>query len=234
MYIVTGVSRGLGEAIVYELLERNEEVIGIGRHHQINHPNFSFITCDLSNRTDVVNLHIPKLAGKVTLINNAGILGEIKQLSSQDELVLGKVMEVNVISPIQLLQKVYACVEDKNDFSVVNISSGAANRAIPSWASYCASKSALNMLTETFYLEEIEKGNSPKVYAVAPGVIDTDMQQQIRSTELSDFSGRDNFREMKEANQLFSSREAAKRLLHLLDRPFDGKIKCDLREVDIA
>ena len=131
-----------------------------------------------------------------------------------------------------LAHKIYQKIENKDSFTLVNISSGAANRAIPSWAGYCASKAALNMLTESFYLEEREKGNHPKVYAVSPGVIDTDMQVQIRSSKKSDFSSVDNFIGMKEENQLFTPQEAALRLIQLLNAADFDSIFYDLRQVE--
>lgn len=231
MYIVTGVSRGLGKAIVEELIERNEKIIGIGRTHSFNHPNFSFLHCDLSDPKTIETLKFPEFQGKVTLINNAGIIGEIKRISDQTTSDLENVFNVNVVSPMHLLQRIYAKVESKNEFTLVNISSGAANRSIPSWANYCASKAALNMLTETFYLEELEKGNHPTVYAVAPGVIDTDMQVQIRSTEKQHLSSLENFVEFKNSDSLFSPKTAALRLLKLLKKPFEGQINQDLRNV---
>lgn len=232
MYIVTGVSRGLGKAIVEELLERNEKVIGIGRGHNFNHPNFSFLTCDLSQPKTIGKLNFPEFSEKVVLINNAGIIGNIKRLSDQAESDLEEVLTVNVTSAIYLLKSVYSKVKRKDFFTVINISSGAANRAIPSWAGYCASKAALNMLTETFYLEELEKGNHPTVYAIAPGVIDTDMQSQIRSSAENDFSSVNNFIEMKKNGHLFSPKSAALRLLKLLERPFKGELFQDLRNIE--
>ena len=232
MYIVTGVSRGLGKAIVEQLLERNEKVTGIGRSHGFSNPNFTFLECDLSQLEKINAIEFPVLQGKVTLINNAGILGDVKRLSDQTEFDLDKIMTINVVSPMRLTQIVYAQVESKNDFTLVNISSGAANRAIPSWAGYCASKAALNMLTETFYLEELEKGNHPKVFAVSPGVIDTDMQVQIRASKKADFSSVENFQELKDSDKLYSTKEASSRLLGLLKLPFNGDITQDLRNIE--
>lgn len=231
MYIVTGVSRGLGKAIVEELLEKNEKVIGIGRSHGFNHPNFSFLECDLASPESIEKLDFPEFKEKIVLINNAGKIGDIKRLSDQITNDLQTVLNINVTSPIYLMKKVYSKVKDKSAFSLINISSGAANRAIPSWAGYCASKAALNMLTETFYMEELEKGNNPIVYAVAPGVIDTDMQEQIRNSHQSDFSSVDNFKELKSNNSLFSPNEAAQKLLNLLEKPFQGLVFQDLRKL---
>ena len=211
MYIVTGVSRGLGATVVEKLLTEGHTVLGIGRSHSFDHPLFSFVKCDLSNTESIGSLELSIPKGPVTLINNAGIIGRVERLSHQNQLDLEEVLKVNTIAPILLLNKIYNQVSDKNEFSLVNISSGAANRAIASWAAYCASKVALNMLSETFFLEERELGFSPKVYAVAPGVIDTEMQAQIRSTDIEMFSAVDKFKELKEEGALFSPEEAAKR-----------------------
>ena len=232
MYIVTGISRGLGKAIVEQLLDSGETVLGIGRSHDFSHPNFSFLSCDFGNVDEVNNLKIELPEEPITLINNAGIIGNIQRLSDQETSDLQEVMQVNVISPMLLLQNVYSQVSDPSSFTLVNISSGAANRAIPSWANYCASKAALNMLTETFYLEEKEKENHPKVYAVAPGVIDTDMQVQIRAASDIDFSSVENFREMKASNSLYAPELAAKKLLKLLKQPFSGAVFHDLRTIE--
>lgn len=231
MIIITGVSRGLGKAIAEQYLAKGEKVYGIGRSSSILDSNFTFISCDLSNLDAVNALHFETISEPVTLINNAGIIGNIKRLSDQISIDFDEVMTVNVTSPVLLTQKIYAAIPNKNEFTLVNISSGAANRAIPSWASYCASKAALNMITETFFLEEKEKGNHPKVYAVAPGVIDTGMQAQIRGVELNDFSARDNFVAMKEDGVLFSPEEAANRLIFLLKEAYSNSVFVDLREV---
>lgn len=233
MFVVTGVSRGLGQAIVKALLEQGETVIGIGRSHQFNHPNFSFVVCDLSDLSAVKNIQLPEFKGEVTLINNAGIIGNVKRLSDQVELDLAQVLVVNTIAPAELTNVVYNSLESKADFRLVNISSGAANRTIPSWSAYCASKAALNMLTEGFLAEEKEKGNNIVAYAVSPGVIDTDMQGQIRDVDPEDFSAIENFIAFKENDELFSPEEAAKRLLALLKLPFNHEIMVDLRTIKL-
>ncbi len=228
-YIVTGVSRGLGAAIVTQLLNRGDKVIGVGRSHNFDHDLFSFIDCDLSEMKAVDEIEFPDFSDPVTLINNAGIIGEIGRMSQRKRSDLHKVLQVNTTAPTILTGKVYDRLPDKNSFTLVNISSGAANRSIPSWAAYCASKSALNMLSETFALEERELGFNPKVYAVAPGVIDTDMQGEIRASGEENFSSIQNFIDLKESDALYSSDEAANRLLSLLDKPYSGEVFYDLR-----
>jgi len=231
MYIVTGVSRGLGKGIVEELLKGKQKVIGIGRSNPFG-DSISFKTCDLSDPQAIENLEFSSFSKPVTLINNAGVIGSIGRISEQPKSDLGEVLQVNVLAPMALTRKIYAAMQNPQDFTLVNISSGAANRSIPSWASYCASKAALNRLTENFYLEEKELGHDLKVYAVAPGVIDTDMQTEIRSAAPEDFSGRDNFVRMKTEGQLYSPEDAAKRLIMLLNQPFSGDVFQDLRSLN--
>lgn len=231
MIIITGVSRGLGKAIAEHYLSKGKYVMGIGRSCDIRNPYFSFKQCDLSKLDQVNDLKFELFSGPVTLINNAGILGGIKRLSDKSSLDIHEVLTVNVSAAAILTNLVYQHSLDKDKFTLVNISSGAATSAIPSWAAYCASKAALNMLTETFYLEEKERGIELKVYAVSPGVIDTGMQVQIRETRLEDFSAVDNFIKMKENSELFSAEEAANRLVSLLDQPYAGEIFTDLRNV---
>lgn len=231
IYIVTGVSRGLGKAIAEYFLSKGESVIGVGRSHSIEREHFRFLECDLSDSSMVEALTFPAFDQAVTLINNAGIIGNIQRLSDQRSIDLANVLQVNTVAPQVLTNKIYNSLNNKEDFTLVNISSGAARRAIPSWAAYCASKAALNMLSETFYLEEQEKGNDCKVYCVAPGVIDTGMQEQIRAAGQEDFSSVGNFVALKEENKLFSPEEAARRLGALLESAYSGEIFYDLREV---
>mgnify|MGYP003654976508 FL=1 len=83
MYIITGVSKGLGKAIAELLLDKGELVTGIGRNSTIEHDNYTFQKCDLTNSLEIENLTFDLLEEAVILINNAGIIGEIKRLSDK-------------------------------------------------------------------------------------------------------------------------------------------------------
>ncbi len=229
--IITGVSRGLGKAIAETFLREGYRVIGIGRSTEISHEAFSFLKLDLENHQQVEALELPAIdAEELVLVNNAGILGEVKRISEMEVDHSSAVMQVNVVAPIQLTAKAARLCGDTIPFTLVNISSGAGKRPIPSWAAYCASKAALDLFSETFLLEERELGRKTKVYSVAPGVVDTDMQLKIRTTDAKDFSSVGNFRNMKENNELASAEEVAEKLLQLLQKPYDGKVVCSVRD----
>jgi NAD(P)-dependent dehydrogenase (short-subunit alcohol dehydrogenase family) len=70
-----------------------------------------------------------------------------------------------------------------------------------------------------------------KAYAIAPGVIDTDMQVEIRSADPEQFSGHENFVRMKEEGALLSPQESASRILAILKLPYNGTVFQDVRDV---
>lgn len=230
IWIVSGVSSGIGKALVELLLSKEEKVIGIGRSNPFE-GRIDFKHCDLSKAEEVNQLQFQFFQEEVVLVNNAGMIGEISRISQKEENDFAEVFQVNTLATINLTQLVYAAIKDKNRFHLVNISSGAANNAIPSWAAYCASKAALNMWTMCFAKEEAELGFSPKVYCVAPGVVDTKMQSQIRSTSDDNFSSLNRFVELHKNEELSSSELVAERLLSLLKQDYSGELFYDLRHV---
>jgi len=207
---ITGVSKGLGKALVEFYLKEGHHVFGIGRSHAFSHSNFQFIEQDLANLSTIdVDFQADD---EMLLINNAGVIGNIKRLSDQEHLDCQEVMTVNTIAPMILTANLLKQLPLNQKITILNISSGAATRAIPGWASYCASKAALDRFSETIYLEEKEKGRNIRVFSLAPGVIDTDMQSTIRSADAQDFSSLETFQNLKLNKELISSQEIAEKL----------------------
>jgi benzil reductase ((S)-benzoin forming) len=221
---ITGVSGGLGKALAHEFLKRGNIVVGIGRNSSIVHPDYSFLNCDLTNLQAITKIRFQGNEEGCILINNAGLVGPIKRISDQHPKDVTDVMNVNIIAPMLLCQQFLQQLSSQTRKIILNISSGAANRPIPSWATYCASKIALDRFSETILLEEQEKGREMVIYSVAPGVVNTNMQSQIRSASQNDFSSISKFSELYLRNQLQDPEEVAQRLADLLFRPFDGQV----------
>ena len=228
---ITGVSSGLGKALAESFLNEGNSVIGLGRRNNIEHPNFEFIHCDLKDPSFIEQFKfIPDEEG-CTLINNAGFLGPLKRIMDQQSNQIQEVMSVNALAPMLLCQKFLQEIPVKKRTAILNISSGAANRAIPSWSTYCASKIALDRFSESIYLEELEMSRSLKVYSIAPGVVDTPMQQAIRSASEQDFSDVAKFQGMHENKQLLAPNEVALKIVRFLALPFDGKVVHSINEL---
>jgi benzil reductase ((S)-benzoin forming) len=218
---ITGSSRGIGKALSLLLLKNGYRVVGISRSNAIKHPNFEHIALNLSDILAVNDFAFNDSADQVVLVNNAGKIGEITpvgQIANQD---IASVMNVNTIAPQILMNKFIKRFQSgKGDYHILNISSGAGKRPIPSWAAYCASKAAIDLFSETV-AEELEwkQMDNWTIHSCAPGVVDTKMQEQIRSSKEENFKMVDNFIAYKENNELYSTEYVATKLFEVIQNP---------------
>jgi len=106
---------------------------------------------------------------------------------------------------------------------VLNISSGLGRKAMASQAAYCAAKAGIDHFTRCLAMDEALKPNGAKVCALAPGVIDTDMQGQLRSASHATFPDQPRFAQLQEKGLLTSAEEAARQVLAFLHRPDFGQ-----------
>lgn len=224
---ITGISSGIGEAL-FEALSQNNEVYGIGR----SNPNkvANFLSLDLKSSKALAEFQFPSIeADELLLINNAGIIGPVKPIQNQSAVQIEDVYQVNLTAPSQLTQKFIQQFESKK-LTILNISSGAARSIIPSWSTYCASKAGLDAFTLVCQAECVEQDLDVKLYAVAPGVVDTEMQSEIRSKKEEDFSRLSNFISLKENNELVSPQRTANTLIQVLEKEKNLQTVFSLRD----
>lgn len=220
MVIVTGASSGIGKAIAEFYLAKGEYVVGISRTQEINHKNFKFVQCDLSDYQALQKLELTDYLNeddRFLLINNAGTVGAIKRAQKVELKDYYNVAVLNIVALQHLCSQFLRCNQPNK--TIVNISSGAAQRPIPSWAAYCASKAAVDMFSETLQAEIDELKGTTKVYSLAPGVVDTKMQVTIRNSNENDFSSHQKFVDLKASNALRSPNEVAELLNEWLNNP---------------
>ena len=225
VFIVTGTSRGLGKALVNELINQGNEVICIQRKAESESQSMSnIIEFDLSKIDDLailVDLIFKKIKIKmissIFLVNNAAVLDPIKPLFKFNQSEIKYNIEVNLISIIQLTSLVLNRINNVNiNKVVVNISSGAASKPIDGWTLYCVSKAAIEMFTKCVALEQERSTYPAKIISFVPGVIDTKMQENIRNTSVQDFPSVAYFTSLKDNNYLLSPETVSKRLIDLL------------------
>ena len=152
-YLITGASQGLGRALAEAILERPDtHVLGISRHATIEHPRYQHQPLDLSD-IEAVEHNLAKIfaprpdAQSLTLINNAGTLGEIGYVGELPNEHFQFVFDLNVVAPAMLMNTFLKTYEGlTTPRTILNISSGAAQRPVDGWAAYCASKAALNAI----------------------------------------------------------------------------------------
>jgi benzil reductase ((S)-benzoin forming) len=224
-FFITGTSSGLGNSLANSLLQdSNNRVIGLSRTNKIHHTNFKHFSIDFNNLKKLQTLFKDVFTDlidpeKVILVNNAGTLGDIAHVGRLDNENLQQIMNVNFTAPAMLCNeflKKYLAV-DKCSKLILNISSGAGKKATDGWGGYCASKAALDIFSEVIAVEKQKNQHDLKIFSVAPGIVDTAMQDQIRQASKDEFSRLDEFVEFKKENMLVSPDKVAEKLLYIIE-----------------
>jgi benzil reductase ((S)-benzoin forming) len=245
--IITGASRGTGLAMAEQLLDAGHDLLCISRSHNDAlglRASGKGLRCeqwpqDLTRAEAAAARLETWLAGRdagalasVTLINNAGVLPRIAPLAAIAAADLADALRVGLEAAILLTSAFLRATQTwKAQRRVLNISSGLGRRAMASQAAYCAAKAGLDHFTRCVALEEALRPNGAKFCSLAPGVIDTDMQIQLRSADASQFPDIGNFIGLKQKGALSSPSEAAARVLAFLARPdFGSHPVADVRD----
>jgi len=247
LYILTGASRGMGLAMAQQLLQAGHSVLCISRQTnaeleplaQASGAHLTQWSQDLAQGVAAserlatwLRSQKPSAWDSVNLINNAGVIPRIGPMSQADPADLGHALRVGLEAPMQLTAAFLAATDDWSaPRKVLNISSGLGRRAMASQAGYCAAKAGMDHFTRCLALEEALKPKGAKVCSLAPGVIDTDMQIQLRGAQASDFPDQAGFIQLKAGGQLTSAPDAAARILAFLARPdFGANPVADVRD----
>jgi NAD(P)-dependent dehydrogenase (short-subunit alcohol dehydrogenase family) len=239
--IVTGTSRGLGHALAQQLLDQGWRVLAIARHAAGDlsaDPADALTqwTLDLAQAESAAQ----RLAGwlatqppsRVALIHNAATLSQPAPLADSALPELAAAVRVGLEAPLLMTAAfLKATAEWHTDRRVLNVSSGLGRRAMAGSASYCAVKAGLDHLTRALALEEAARPHGARVVSLAPGVIDTDMQTQLRRADRTRFPEGARFEAMHAQGQLDSPATAAAKVLrYLLRDDFGVEPVADVRQ----
>jgi benzil reductase ((S)-benzoin forming) len=245
--IITGASRGLGAAMAVQLLKPGAHLICIARsNHKLlptlaaqNKATLEQWNIDLADSASAAQRLGQWLAGQdpaqfaqATLINNAGVLSALLPLRDANAADVSRALRVGLEAPMLLSAAFLAGTRHWSATrKLLNISSGLGRRAMASTAPYCAAKAGLDHFTRCVALEEAQQTNAALVCSLAPGVVDTSMQDQLRAADLADFPDRPSFEHLHAHGQLSSVADAARRVLAFLARPdFGNQPVADVRE----
>jgi NAD(P)-dependent dehydrogenase (short-subunit alcohol dehydrogenase family) len=224
--VVTGASRGLGAGLAERFLALGMRIAVCARHRpevgsEADGDRVLSRAADVTDATAMDGLCAAAVErfGRVDLwINNAGLLAPIGPLRDNDAAELARHLEVNVLGVFYGSRAFIRHVRERGGEGVlINISSGAARNAYAGWSAYCAGKAAVDRMSESIALEESDSGL--RVHAVAPGIIDTDMQAMIRSSTPEQFPRVQKFLDLKEKDGFSSPTFVADRMLELAFDP---------------
>lgn len=237
--IVTGASRGLGLALAQELAAPDTMLFTLART-----PNTSLEQCwvDMGGTlkqisVDLSDAHmthecanklvseLPQDAKRYLLINNAGTVHPIARADKlSDSAQIQAALQLNVSSPMLLCSAfLRATAGLAADRRILNISSGAGRSPMPGWGVYCAAKAALDHYTQVLHTEN----HGVRVASLAPGVIDTDMQANIRNVSKSDFPQLERFVALHHEGLLSAAQDTAVRILARLGQDDFGTLVLD-------
>ena len=244
--ILTGSSRGMGLAMAQQLLQTGHQLLTIARQKNGELQSLAD-TLDIPLMQMQQDLANPVAAAQalrdwllqidhsqissVTLINNAGVIPPIAPLAHSDWNAISNGLRVGLEAPMLLTSSFLQATEHwQVPRKVLNISSGMGRRAMASQATYCAAKAGMDMLSASVALDEASKPHGARICSLAPGVIDTDMQQQLRSTHQDQFPDVQRFAQLHATGSLTSPQDAAARVLAWLERSdFGTQVVADVR-----
>ena len=222
--IVTGVSRGLGEALAVAMLERGFTVLGVGRSAspRLKSKRFHLAACDLSQPALLAAAITPPLrliaAGKptsITLVNNAAVATPAGTVGHLDASAISSAFATNAAAPVVMADLFFRSFpDDAIERRIINISSGAAQSAIPGLMVYGMSKAALETLTRAIVAE----CSAPRFRCISlrPGIFETGMQAYARTRDPSEFPSAALFRGFKENGLLKDPSAVANKIVEKL------------------
>jgi len=228
VYIITGASRGLGLAMARQLSGQGHRLLTLSRrpNAELDGPGVEQWAVDLAQPADAaarLQAWVQALPrggiASLSLINNAAGLAALAPLGEVGSDDLSAALRVGLEAPMLLSSAFLRASADLVvPRKVLNISSGLGRFAMAGSAVYCAAKAGLDHLSRAVALEEAARPNGAKIVSLAPGVIDTDMQLQLRSADPQAFGERARFASLKAEGRLDSTEVAASNVLAWLER----------------
>lgn len=239
--ILTGASRGMGLGIARGLIDAGHRLLTLQRtpnpeleaRARARGLDLEQWAVDLSDPLAVAQRLGPWIAAQaargaglapLNLLNNAALLAEPGDLASADLADLSRATRASLEAPLLLTSAfLRASAGWAGPRRVLNISSGLGRFALAGAASYCAAKAGLDHFSRAVALEEAEHPQGARIVSLAPGVIDTDMQIQLRGADAERFSNRGRFEQMKASGGLDSVDTAAAKVIAWLQREDFGR-----------
>jgi benzil reductase ((S)-benzoin forming) len=235
---ITGASSGIGLALARSVPWSDSRVVGIGRRPAEGLEHLQADLADPGIWTSVgesIRSDLKAFGGdRVVFIHSAGTLDPIGFAADVDPKAYRAALMLNSVSSQVLGQQfVAAAAGIRARATLVMISSGAAQKVYPGWSAYGASKAAMDQWVRIVGAEQEIRGGV-RVFGVAPGVVDTPMQAEVRAAEQEQFPSLQRFIDLKQNDQLVAPEVVASWIWKMVDAGEDSGSIVDLRARMVA
>ena len=197
--LITGASRGIGEASAHAFAQAGANVALLARSTD----DIARIAGDIGSkaiaiaadvsRHEQIEAAVSKTAevfgGLDVLVGNAGVIDPIGHLAETDIDDWGRCIDVNLKGVMYGMRAVLPGMIAQGHGTILTVSSGAAHGPVEGWSAYCVSKAAAFMLTRTADLENRDKG--VRIMGLSPGTVATQMQRDIKASGINPVSQMD-------------------------------------------
>lgn len=234
--IITGHTRGLGRALAELYLRRGWRVLGLARGAaDMVSPNLRQMQIDLADGAALAAWLSDGLlrgfladADNILLVNNAGTVSPNAVSGRQRPSEILSAVSLNVAAPLLLANAVLAARPALVPLDILHIGSGAGRKSYAGWSVYGASKAALDHHARCLAAEHHE---NVRAACLAPGVVDTDMQAQIRASDAAAFPLKGRFVSLKNEGGLQTAADtAAKIAAYVESERFGTEAAADIRD----
>jgi benzil reductase ((S)-benzoin forming) len=234
LVFVTGGSSGIGRAMIDALPFPAERVLNFSRRAA---PGSEHVAVDLADPASWLRVAaafesaLRDFRGdRVVFVHAAGTLTPIRFAGEGDGIAYAHNVMLNSAAPQVLGDALLRALHDtKHRAELLFIGSGASKSVYEGWSGYCAGKAAVDHWVRVAGAEQARRGNRRRILCVAPGVVATAMQQEIRETPANDFPEVARFHELHDDGVLREPAAVARELWALLDRDLPNGAILDLR-----
>jgi benzil reductase ((S)-benzoin forming) len=200
------------------------DVTGYARSPGPEHPAYEHVELDLSDAAALERFVFPQLKAtydQVVLVHNAGALGQVAHTGMLKPEAIAPAVQVNLTAPLLLSN---AFVRDYGAYPasrlIVYVSTGAASSPYDGWSLYCSTKAGLDMLARVQEKEFALRAEAHPllVRAIAPGVVETAMQQTLREADPRGFSAQSKFVTLQAEGRLSHPQRVGEAYLDIIRR----------------
>ena len=237
-YLITGTSRGIGEALARKLLIQGHTVLGVSRNRpgELNSDAYHHLTYDLMDSSEIET--IMDMAVEIVdtrgfdflcLVNNAAVVEPLKSIERAEASTIEDHLRIGLVTSVILTSAFMRRFSGHKIRKKVSfISSGAALRPMPDMSMYCSSKAALKMFAECIGLEQKDREHGFEVVSISPGMVETSMQQAVRT---GNYAMAGYFEQAYEDGKVQDRAEVAEKIAMILAQKYENGTFVSVRDV---